>query len=56
MGGVIWGVPTFVTQLVVQVPVEQVFAFFGQLVAWSLIPMFRFRHRATAQACEGRAA
>ena len=25
---------------------------FGQLVAWSLIPMFRFRHRATAQACE----
>jgi ligand-binding SRPBCC domain-containing protein len=27
-------------------------AIFGQLAAWSLIPMFRFRHRATAQACE----
>ena len=27
-------------------------ALFGQLVAWSLIPMFRFRHCATAQACE----
>ena len=27
MGGVIWGVPTFVRQLVVQAPVEQVFAF-----------------------------
>ena len=27
-------------------------ALFGQLAAWSLIPMFRFRHRATAQACE----
>ena len=108
MGGVIWGVPTFVRQLVVQAPVEQVFAFheredalprlsppfppmrvvsrtggirtgarvelrigpvrwlalhtdyrvnalFGQLVAWSLIPMFRFRHRVTAHACEGGA-
>ncbi len=29
-------------------------ALFGRLVAWSLIPMFRFRHRATAQACESR--
>lgn len=27
-------------------------ALFGQLAAWSLVPMFRFRHRATAQACE----
>ena len=151
MGGVIWGVPTFVRQLVVQAPVEQVFAFheredalprlsppfppmrvvsrtggirtgarvelrigpirwlalhteyrvnelfvdeqiagpsgswvhrhefealgphttrltdrvtfrlpggpvvnalFGRLVTWSLIPMFRFRHRATRLACE----
>jgi ligand-binding SRPBCC domain-containing protein len=25
---------------------------FGRLVAWSLIPMFRFRHRATRLACE----
>ena len=31
-------------------------ALFGQLAAWSLIPMFRFRHRATTAACEGRAA
>ena len=27
-------------------------ALFGRLVAWSLIPMFRFRHRVTKQACE----
>ncbi len=27
-------------------------ALFGPLVAWSLIPMFRFRHRATRLACE----
>ena len=27
-------------------------ALFGRLVAWSLIPMFRFRHRATRLACE----
>lgn len=31
-------------------------ALLGPLVAWSLIPMFRFRHRATAQACAGRTA
>jgi len=31
-------------------------ALFGQFAAWSLIPMFRFRHRATKAACEGRAA
>jgi ligand-binding SRPBCC domain-containing protein len=27
-------------------------ALFGRLVAWSLIPMFRFRHAATKAACE----
>ena len=28
-------------------------ALFGGLVAWSLVPMFRHRHRATKAACEG---
>lgn len=27
-------------------------ALFGRLVAWSLVPMFRFRHRVTKRACE----
>ena len=30
-------------------------ALLGQFVAWSLIPMFRFRHRTTKAACKGRA-
>ncbi|MEP7118769.1 MAG: SRPBCC family protein [Acidobacteriota bacterium] len=29
---------------------------FGGLVAWSLVPMFRFRHRVTRAACESPAA
>ena len=28
-------------------------ALFGPVAAWSLVPMFRFRHRATKAACEG---
>jgi len=31
-------------------------ALLGQLVAWSLVPMFRFRHQVTKQACEAPAA
>lgn len=31
-------------------------ALFGRLVALSLVPMFRFRHRATREACEAPAA
>ncbi len=27
-------------------------ALFGRVVAWSLVPMFRFRHAATKAACE----
>jgi ligand-binding SRPBCC domain-containing protein len=31
-------------------------ALFGRLVAWSLVPVFRFRHRATKRACEAHVA
>jgi ligand-binding SRPBCC domain-containing protein len=31
-------------------------ALFGRLVALSLVPMFRYRHRATKAACETGAA